>query len=119
MRGVDDETRYALTPGSILSRKSREQTPEAASRRGGRRGKGGRQHHGFFDPRTLNRSVDALADPGVTVYASALNPSSKLRTSTLEKVEVRNPRIQLSPEKLEKLNLHFMDKSYNWRVDLG
>ena len=60
--------------------------------------------------------MDALPDPGVTVYRSALYPESKLRTSTLEKVQVRHPRIQLSPEKLEKLNQHFMDKSYNWRL---
>ena len=117
LRGGDDETRYAMTPGSVLSRKSREQTPAEASRRGGQRGQVGKKHHGFFDPRTLNRSVDALpADPGVTVYRSALYPESKLRTSSLEKVQVRNPRIQLSPEKLEKLNQHFMDKSYNWRL---
>ena len=60
--------------------------------------------------------MDALQDPGVTVYCSVLDPERKLRASALEKVAVRNPSIRLSPQKLEKLNQHFADKSYNWRL---
>jgi len=119
LRGEDGETTFPRTPGtppSVLSRKSREHSPVQAGRGGGQRTKAGRKHHGFFDPRALNRSVDALQDPGVTVYCSVLDPERKLRASALEKVAIRNPSIRLSPQKLEKLNQHFADKSYNWRL---
>ena len=52
----------------------------------------------------------------MTVYCSVLDPERKLRASALEKVDVRNPSIYMSPQKLEKLNQHFADKSYNWRL---
>ena len=116
LRGEDDVTTFPLTPPSVLSRKSREHSPAGAGRGEGQRAKAGRKHHGFFDPRALNRSVDALQDPGVTVYCSVLDPERKLRASALEKVAIRNPSIHLSPQKLEKLNRHFADKSYNWRL---
>ena len=99
LREDGDETNSAMTPRSVLSRKSCDRSPVEASRREGRWVKGEKRHQGFFDPRTLNRSVDALQDPHVTVYCSVLNPTSKLRTSTLEKVAVHSPRIDLSPQK--------------------
>ena len=60
--------------------------------------------------------MDGLQDPSVTVYCSDFDPERKLRTSTLEQVEVNKPHPHISPQKLEKLNKHFADKSYNWRL---
>ena len=64
----------------------------------------------------MHKSVDKLIDPGVTVYASALNPETKLRTNTIEAKEIIRPRIKMSPKKSEKVNEHYLDKGYNWRL---
>ena len=50
------------------------------------------------------------------MYASALNPETKLRTNTIENKEILRPRIRMSPKKSEKVNQHFLEKGYNWRL---
>ena len=104
------------TPLSIMSSNSRNYTPTVASNQGNDHIKIKKKHYGFFDPNSQHRSADKLIDPGVTVYASALDPETKLRSNTLKPKDVIIPRIRMSPKKSEKVSEHYLEKNYNWRL---
>ena len=108
---VDFDKQLSTVNGSEMNL-SATSSEKSNSRNGGKREKKEETHHGFFDPTTMNRSLNQAEE---TIYSSIINPNNKLRANILDKVHVRKPQIRLSPQKLKKLNQYFLEKSYNWQ----